>query len=213
MSRPLSSAELREIICKLERLEVWQKQQETESKASGSQSKGYGRGDPKARAAALLSKTGPPPVPALEHIATRWKITEEEGPPFSGPAFTSIESGPGPLPPVVEDQADFVSWDQREGLQRVHLAFSAGFWGRASVETFTCQFPPFSPSEKDEHFICLRASGFSSPVRFEGKADLEAFRAQVFEGGLILFGFQTQVEIDVFCQGARIAVPPKIEQC
>jgi hypothetical protein len=30
---------------------------------------------------------------------------------------------------------------------------------------------------------------------------------------LILFGFQTQVEIDVFCQGARIAVPPKIEQC
>ena len=96
MSCPLSSAELREIICKLERLEVWQKQQETESKASGSQSKGYGRGDPKARAAALLSKTGPPPVPALEHIATRWKITEEEGPPFSGPEFTSIESGTWP---------------------------------------------------------------------------------------------------------------------
>lgn len=213
MSCPLSSTELRDIICKLERLEEWQKQQETEGKGSNPQPKGYGRGDPKARAAAIQPKVGPPAVPALEHLAVRWKVIEEEGLPFSGPEFTSIESGPGPLPQLVEDQSVFVSWDQKEGLQRVHLAFAAGFWGRSSVETFTSQFPPFSPSEKDEHFICLRASGFSSPVRFEGKANLEAFRAQVFEGGLILFGFQTFAEIDVFCQGARIAVPPKIERC
>ena len=62
-------------------------------------------------------------------------MIEEEGLPFPGPEFTSVESGPGPLPEIVENQAIFVSRAQREGIQRVHLAFSAGSWGRASLET------------------------------------------------------------------------------
>ena len=48
-------------------------------------------------------------------------MIEEEGLPFPGPEFTSVESGPGPLPEIVENQAILC-----RGLRE--KAFSVSIW-------------------------------------------------------------------------------------
>ena len=55
-------------------------------------------------------------------------MIEEEGLPFPGPEFTSVESGPSPFPKIVENQAIFVSRAQREGIQ---VGFLSRFLGQS----------------------------------------------------------------------------------
>ena len=135
-------------------------------------------------------------------------MEKEAGPEFVGPEFRTLDQGPGPVPAIVEEQAAFVAWDQTEALNRVHLAFSAGFWARLALETFTDQIAPAVISEKSSHFIVLRACGLGGVVRFDSEADFNHFRQQVFAGGCVFHGFETETELEVFCQGAHIAVPP-----
>ena len=118
-------------------------------------------------------------------------MIEEEGLPFPGPEFTSVESGPGPLPEIVENQAIFVSRAQREGIQRVHLAFSAGSWGRASLETSSriCWHffgATLTPCWHKVHCLCCCVS-WASTVRNTMYAD-PGHLLQKFEVGIIAFG-------------------------
>ena len=135
-------------------------------------------------------------------------MEKEAGPEFVGSEFRTLDQGPGPVPAIVEEQAVFVAWDQTEALNRVHLAFSAGFWARLALETFTDQIAPAVISEKSSHFIVLRACGLGGGGRFDSEADFNHFRQQVFAGGCVFHGFETETELEVFCQGAHIAVPP-----
>ena len=206
MSLPFSASELRDLIQKLERLEVWQAEVERSNQASSS-AKGYSRGDPKARASAAGSAVSLPAFPAISQIARLWTCTKDAGPAFIGEGWRTVPEGPGPVPPLVEDQAAFVCHDEREGLQRVHLSYSAGFWARVSLETYTDQVSPAVISEPAKHFIVLRACGLGGAVRFASAEHFDHFRNQIFSGGCVFHGFATETELEVFCQGARIAVP------
>ena len=213
MSCPLSSADIAELIEKLQKLEVWQKQVEQEQ-ASSSTSRGYRRGDPKARAAAISVQHKESVFPALPVIAQTWKLIEEAGPAFIGEDFGSVEEGPGPVPQLVQDQAIFISWDQKDALQRVHSCYTAGFFARAAVECFLAE--PLSPCELSspaEHFIVLRAVGLSGPVRFASAEHFKKFKHQTFPGAFVAHGFVTETELQVFCQGGRIQVPPLFAPC
>ena len=207
MSFPFTSSELRDLIERLERLEDWQKKEESSSSSQGA-GKGYRRGDPKARAVAAGTSISKTSFPGIPQIARLWTLEKEAGPEFVGSEFRTLDQGPGPVPAIVEEQAVFVAWDQTEALNRVHLAFSAGFWARLALETFTDQIAPAVISEKSSHFIVLRACGLGGVVRFDSEADFNHFRQQVFAGGCVFHGFETETELEVFCQGAHIAVPP-----
>ena len=72
---------------------------------------------------------------------------------FLGKPFPGVEEGPSPLPKLVEEQACFICWDQREALKRVHICYSAGFWARASLETFTKSVNAPILSLPEKHYI------------------------------------------------------------
>ena len=175
MSCPLTASEISEVINKLKKLEVWKRQVEQEQ-ASSSSGQGYKRGDPKARAAAISAPQVRTVFPALPVIAQTWNLVEEAGPEFIGKDFDGVESGPGTIPQLVLDQAGFVSWDQKDALQRIHLCYSAGFFARAALECFLAE--PLCPrdiSSPAEHFIVLRAVGLSGPVRFASAGHFQRF--------------------------------------
>lgn len=163
MSCPLSASEISEVIEKLKKLEVWKRQIEQEQ-ASSSLRKGYKKGDPKARAAAISAPQPKTVFPALPVISRTWSLVEEAGPEFVGRDFEGVEAGLGIVPQLVLDQAVFVSRDQKDALQRVNLCYSAGFFARAALECFLTE--PLCPrdiSSPAEHFIVLRAEGLSEP--------------------------------------------------
>ena len=64
-----------------------------------------------------------------------------------------------------------------------------------------------------QHFNVLRASGTGGFVRFASPEHFNHFLAQVFESGLLYHAFATETGLEVFCQGAKIAVPPLFEPC
>lgn len=214
MSIPFGAAEIRGLISQLEQLEAYQRQLESSQTAQPSE-QGYRRGDPRARAVAAGPIRPVTVFPAIPPIARLWKVVEEAGPDFIGRPFSSVEDGPGPVPRLVEDQSDFISGDHREDLQRVHLAYSAGFWARVAVETFTSPAYLSDPGLSACHYIVLRACGLGGYVRFGSEVHFEVFRDQIVGsgGGLIAYGFETLTELEVFCQGARLAVPPLFEPC
>ena len=110
MSFPFTSSELRDLIERLERLEVWQKNQESASSSKGT-GKGYRRVDPKARAAAAGTSIPKASFPGIPQIARLWTLEKEAGPEFVGSEFRTFDQGPGPVPAIVEEQAVFFAWD------------------------------------------------------------------------------------------------------
>lgn len=148
-----------------------------------------------------------------ETSGCRWFLSEEAGPPYIGSQEVKVEGGAGPLPALVEDQASFVSWNQREALQRAHMAYGAGFWAGVSLETFTDQICPFASCDSPSRVIVLRACGLGGFVRFASEEHFEKLRSQTYAGGFLAHGFQTKVELEVFCQGAKIGLPVCFEPC
>eukprot|EP00435_Cladocopium_sp_Y103_P009652 s39_g2.t1 len=205
MSCPFSAGELADLVSKLGRLQEWQAQLESGAVSQPSSS-GYTRGDPKARAQSAGIRTPSLSFPGIPQIAKLWKLVKEEGPAVFGCTTVRAEVGPGPVPLLVEDQASFVCWDQKEALQRIHLAFAAGFWARVALETFTDQVLPREDLEEATHFIVLRACGLGGFVRFASRDHFDRFRDQVFAGGFLCHSFITETELEVFCQGAKLAV-------
>ena len=151
--------------------------------------------------------------PAIPQIARNWKLSEEAGLPYSGPPFWSVEDGPGRVPALIEDQAPFVCQNLREGIQRIHICFSAGFWARAALETFTEQLTPFELSSPPKHTIVLRSLGLGGFVRFDSEVDFASFCAQSPGEKRVAYGVATFTELEVFCQGARIQVPALFKPC
>ena len=204
MSCPVTSSEIRQLISRLEQLEVWQR--EVESTASSSAG-GYTRGDPRARAKAARPIVPKAKFPAIPQIARNFELVKAAGPDFIGKPFPGVEEGPGPIPKLVEDQASFVCADLREAIQRVHLCYSAGHWARSSLETYTEPLNAPILSSPAVHYIVLRACGLGDFVRFASADHFEKFKRQASSDVSLYFGFETETELEVFCQGARIAVP------
>ena len=50
-------------------------------------------------------------------------------------------------------------------------------------------------------------------MRFADEEHFEKFKSQAQSGVSLYFGFETETELEVFCQGARISVPALWEPC
>ena len=215
---PLSAAEVRTIIGQLETLEKWLLEQESKpanpgQAASSTQVKGYRRGGAAERAkVALSSKADLKAFPGIAPIAAGFSLVKEAGKDFKelwgDLPYRGLEEGPGPIPEFLEDQADFCSVNPVIGVQRLHVAFAAGFWARIALETNTPQTFQIRLSEPSKFFVVLRAQGLGGYIQFAAEEDFEAFRGRVSSGGLVAHGFVTESEVSIFCYSARIAVPP-----
>ena len=213
-SCPLSSAEVRSLIERLQVLEVWINQQEAAPPVPPS-SLGYRQGSAVDRGTAIASQVGSalPVFPGLPSVAPLFKCLKAEGPVIDQPqlALRGAETGPGPVPAWIEDQADFICWDQAEGLQRVHLAYSAGFWARVGLDTCTA-VQPIALKSETRHFVILRAPGVGGFVRFASAEDFLHFEASI-SGRCEGFSCETEAELSIFCFGAQIRLPPLFTKC
>ena len=210
MSCPFSSTEIRQFISRLEQLEAWQR--ESESRASTS-SGGYTRGDPQSHARAAGPIVPKATFPAIPQVSRNFEFIKAAGPDFIGLPFPGVEDGPGPVPNLVQEQSHFICLDQRKALQRVHLCYSAGHWARVSLETYTQSLNSPILSEPATHYIVLRACGLGDFVRFASADHFERSKSVTFSEVSLYFGFETETELEVFCQGARIAVPALWKTC
>lgn len=214
---PLALREIRAIILNLEKLEKWLAEREASNTASQASGSGYRRGGVADRGRVVLQQAQASAFPAIPPVAFGWKLVKEAGPSFQSVygniPYRGLEDGPGPVPDWVKDQADFVDWDRRTAEQRISLAFSAGFWARIALETFTDNLHPLVISEPPTNFIVLRAAGLGGYVRFGSSKDYDAFKARVPDTELIAQAFATEAELSIFCYSARIAAPALYTQC
>ena len=92
--------------------------------------------------------------------------------------------------------------------RRAHRAFRAGFWAHISFETHTPYRPVDPFGSPDKHWIILRCSASSLPIRVGTKCDFKKIIGNTPEELLIAESFASLSEIAVFCAGAGIRVPP-----
>ena len=166
---------------------------------------------------ALPSQSSVAKFPAIAPISVGFELVKEEGKGFKEVygevPYRGLEDGPGPVPEFLEDQASFCGRTLEIGVQRVHIAFAAGFWARIALETCTPQTFSIRLSEPACHFIVLRAQGLGGHIQFASENDFDCFKDRVRTGDLVAQGFATETEISVFCYAARIALPPIFKQC
>ena len=163
---PLSASEIRSLITRLTDLEAWVASRES-SAPSGVQ-QGYRQGGVADRGRVVPQSQKQVTVfPGIPQLAFGWKLEKEAVPDFKE-AFGDLPArcleGPGPVPNWLEDQADFISWDPKEATQRLHLAYSSGFFARIALDTFTEFSGGVKVSEPAEHFVVLRATGLGGRI-------------------------------------------------
>lgn len=218
-----SAAEVRELVTRLGAvvscLERVESSRPSQAPAPSQSSRGSARHrglvalglDPSVPASEVPSSTVFPGIPDL---ASLWTFVKPAGPP---PAFdfsrrNSLEGPPG-LPDQVFELIESVSWAQEAALHRVQEAFNAGFWGRLLLSGIR-QTGPVVCSEPAKHFVVLRAAGLGGYVRFASAEDFNLLVAASFSSdSLVASGFATEAEVQVYCFGASIALPPLDKRC
>ena len=193
---PVSSSEVRELIASLNRLSIALESNLAQA-PSGSQSP-------------RVVPSGDPESP--------WILVEEEETLPTGYKDSRIsrivEDGPGPTPPALISLGKSRLTGVDPGYEtRVRRAYVAGFWAWAAVETHT-EYTSADPiCLPDTHFVVLRAWTFNPrhvqlPVRVRTKSDLTQLLGPLPAPGAIVQGFSSLTEVQVFCGGANVSVPP-----
>ena len=213
---PLTLSEVRAVSKQLKDLEEWLLAREEQS--SSSQPKGSRTGGIASRGKAVFQATPPAfQFPGISQLSWGWKLVKEAGPDFKETfpdlCVRGLEEGPGSIPTWLEDQADFICSDPREAIQRLHVAYSSGFFARIALDTFTEHTWAVKLSEPAEHFVVLRAVGLGGHLRFASKEDFERLRDRTGAVGLVAQGFASETEVSVFCIGARVTLPALIARC
>lgn len=142
-----------------------------------------------------------------------WELVEDsaEGPSlgFYPPSrYSEVESGPPDIPPVLLNVATRLSSAEPGSVVRAKRAFACGFYARCALETFT---PYTGASVKlpfaDTVWVVLRV-GNSFSYRVSTKADLNRLLAIRGAYQPIFQGFPSATEVQIFCAGCNIEVPP-----
>ena len=142
-----------------------------------------------------------------------WELVEDstEGPSlgFYPPSrYCEVESGPPDIPPILLSVASRLSSVEPGSVVRAKRAFACGFWARCALETCT----PYTGAATrlpiaDTVWIVLRV-GNSFSYRVSTKADLNRLLAIRGQHVPIYQGFPSATEVQIFCAGCNIEVPP-----
>ena len=120
----------------------------------------------------------------------------------------TAEEGPPDLPDCLKEKVVntlfYISGDP--GL-RGRLAFSLGFWAKVALEThtgFECDTP--TTGSVVCHWVVLRSS-YKVPFRLDNFPDFQRFVGTPTRD-IVYQTFQTLCEVEIFCVGAGLPVPP-----
>lgn len=142
-----------------------------------------------------------------------WELVEEsvEGPSlgfYPTSRYSEVESGPPDIPPILLSVASRLSSAEPGSVVRAKRAFACGFWARCALETCSpYKGAPVSLPLADTVWIVLRV-GNSFSYRVSSKADLSRLLALKGRHEPIYQGFPSATEVQIFCAGCNIAVPP-----
>ena len=122
-------------------------------------------------------------------------------------SFRGVEDGP--LPPLdccFELASERLSQKPPGVTVRVREAYKAGFWAKCAIDTHTVHHPEQrSPQLRSVHWVCLRSS-FPEAFRTTSKRDLERI-CNISDPFAIIASFESITEVEVYCLGARCAIP------
>lgn len=145
----------------------------------------------------------------VEDAAPLAVISKEE----SAALFASggVETGPPALP----NSLVFLAEQRLSGrgggsLRRAQRAWRCGFWARIALDTCTEYRREEELDLPSSHWIVLSAPGTTSPKRTGRKIDClkllkEAGQGQIWDS------FPSLTELQIFCAGAQIDVPPLVK--
>lgn len=125
-----------------------------------------------------------------------------------------VEDGPPALPPALLSFGRHRLANIHPGSDsRVKRAFVAGFWAWAAHASNADYTPAESIGIADTHFVILRAwcadpKKVKLPLRVTKKSEVQKLCGRDPNLGSIVQGFASLTEVQCFCSGAGIEVPP-----
>ena len=126
-----------------------------------------------------------------------------------------VEEGPPSCPPALYSLGQHRLTSVHPGSdRRVRRAFVAGFWAWAAQATNTDYSAAESIGLADCHFVILRSWSadpreITLPVRVDRKCEVQKICGRdPLKSGSIVQGFASLTEVQCFCSGAGIEVPP-----
>ena len=143
-----------------------------------------------------------------EDLLADWTLIagEQPRPELGDSGPFQAEEGPPPVPASLLFLSRQLHSAKSNGEVRIRRAYNAGFWARIAVETCTSFQGPEALPLKNAHFLILRARGLSRPVRVLKWE--EADRLVRSDPEAIHLGFPSLIEVQSFCCGAGVSVPP-----
>lgn len=201
-SFPISSSEVGDLISALNRLSLALENHLASSSAPGS----------------LPTSSVPASAQSVE---SPWILVEEEEELPSGykdeRVRRIVEDGPGPVPPALLSLGRSRLTGTDPGSEtRVRRAYVAGFLAWAALATNT-EYTPADPiGLQDTHFLVLRSWSHNPrvtklPCRVRTKSDLALIVGNPPGPGSLVQSFASLTEVQIFCGGANIPVPPLLQ--
>ena len=154
-------------------------------------------------------------------LPDQWILVEESEPLPAGYSDSrvcrSVEDGPGATPQALVSLGKHRLTGVDPGYEtRVRRAFVAGFWAWAASATNT-EYQPADPIPlPDTQYIVLRSwtidpKKVKLPARVKTKSDLIQLIGPLPAPGAIVQGFSSLTEVQIFCGGANIPIPPLLQ--
>ena len=123
-------------------------------------------------------------------------------------ASRTAEEGPPELPDCLKERAEerlfYISGDPSS---RALLAFRLGFWAKFALDTnvpFECDTT--ASGSVISHWVVLK-SAYKVPFRLDNFPDFKRFVPEP-NSEIVYQTFQTICEVEIFCAGAKLPVPP-----
>lgn len=199
---PITSAEVRDLISALNRLSISLESHLAVTSSASSQS-----------ATAVPDLSSPSDTP--------WILIEEEEVLPTGFKDERIrrvvEDGPGPTPQELVSLGKSRLTGTDPGYEaRVRRAYVAGFWAWVALATNTDYSPAEPIGIADTQFVVLRSWSHDPrtvklPVRVRTKSDLVQLVGKLPSPGAVVQSFASLTEVQVFCGGANLPVPPLLQ--
>ena len=119
-----------------------------------------------------------------------------------------VEEGPPEVPEVLSEEAKkFMQGADNQKADRIKSVFERGFWATAACTTYTTfQNQVIRGSIVIGHWVILR-SPYGVPFRVSSFTDLQAF-VNVNDKDTVCQGLESITDVEVFCCGAGVRVPP-----
>eukprot|EP00435_Cladocopium_sp_Y103_P056921 s1903_g19.t1 len=146
-----------------------------------------------------------------------WELIEDQAAVPGAPAnFNSsirfaVEDGPPDTPDFCISLARRKLRSARHSPEeRARAAFVAGFWYRISVIIEYAWASDYEPVLPPSTWLVSKGSGISDFARTNSRKEAERF-CEDQEGGRIVERFPSVTELQIFCAGAQIPVPPLVQ--